>query len=752
MKTVFNRFRINGLFIMLAICLIAITSCKKENSFAEPDMPQVKTNAPSENLNPLVKTVAATSTTDLPDVDMQLCQVSPISRSDISPETPIEELTDGNGFSLSSGIVKINIAGKEVRLKGLTATFRFCENDRLIAIEGSAAIPSPIECIDFGEAAGTKIGFFTGHVINETLGLDFDLPADRAYFVFIIQTQLGASVCTDPNNPEERPIQIEIPGTSVNFKFITDFTDPFYYLEVPKMKVAESAEGVFNYVPVQPIPEMEPFAARSYVSGTYPMYGVLQINGHLYQNLPSVITQLTSDNPFDFPIEEGYKGGINGYFELGLPIGKDSSTLAEILSFSIPLGQASAAIKAVPIDGKIFSKAFLNTRIQPDNSWWPSFIPAKPNAEMDVTGFVQQDGQFRIGLRGEMGLQKSDNDKDLLLLAGELEATNEELRLRGDLQGPKEGWAINASIGKKQTDLNVEIPKTLTNNLSFSVKEEINKIIFEIDSISNLLSEAEKAYQFELSLRGLRDAIPNITSTARNKITDAVAKAKSDARIIIKSRIPKGYKLCSSPYAAIDDWIESIAQPYYPILNDLDAAVDGSLSNEAMRSQLENALRDLIDKKSVSASKTFNFVVGKDVVVRNPFTKKVKYIKKCGIKKTVSATISFRADVFDTDDVDLLNQAANNLQYIQPASDRVVQIGEVLQALPPRKVMVDLQFEVEAGAKKVPNLEKVGYKVQFNPSLFIYYAVLDGEHHQVEFDPFEWKSIVRMVVDKMKQE
>ncbi len=686
--------------------------------------------------------LASVSDSDGPVLDNRLCELSPISRADITPETPVTELEDGSGFQISSGIVKIKIDNREVRLKGLTATFRFCENDRLIAVEGSAAIPSPIECISFGESAGTEIGFFTGKYVNDhqdRYRLDFALPDDRAYFVFSVRTRLGVDICTNADNPGERPLSVEIPGTSTDFLFITDFSDPFYYLRLPKFAIAESANAHIQYEAVQPIPEMQPFGARSYISGTYPMYGVIQINGHLYQNMPSILTQLTSENPFDFPIEEGYLGGLNGYIDLSLPIGDNAvDGLGDILSFNIPLGEASAAISAVPVGGKILSKAFLNTRIQPDNSWWPGFIPAKPNGTLEVVGFIQQDGQFYLVLRGELGLQKSDNDQDLVNCVAELKADNESLELRGELNGPHDGWAVRAKIGGQQTDVSIEIPENLLETLSFSVKAELDQMVVTIDSLNGVLTEAERNLEIELSLQGLRDDIPKITAAARHKIEAGVASAKSRACSIVKGKIPKGFKLCSNPCPAINQWMDQLAHPYYQALESLDGAVSQTLTDEQARTALKKALQKLVDLESIRAQKTFSFKVGLARLKCRNVT-----------SKTVKVTISVDIEVLAPADLDLLNQAVENIQYIAPAQGRIFDLGEYLANLPPREVVVNTQAEVASGAQNIPDLKKVGYTVSLNPRQFEFYAQLDEGLVKATFDPFNWKSIVALVTDQL---
>ncbi|MEL7119377.1 MAG: hypothetical protein AAFO07_08055 [Bacteroidota bacterium] len=753
MENVLSSFSSKHFLMALLLGLVLVTACKKEDSFTTPAMPEL--NAQVSSQDPIVRTTPGTAAIELPQVDELLCELSPITRADITPESPIQELTDGNGFSISGGDLSINIKGREVFLKGLDATFRFCDNNRLIAIEGTAGIPSPIECIDFGDAVGTKIGFFTGSVINESLGLDFELPADRAYFVFTIETQLGVNICTNLDNPESRPVRIEIPKTGLSFQFITDFTDPFYYLEVPKMAVANSSEGVFQYQPIQSIPEFEPFNARTYVSGTYPMYGVLQVNGHLYQNLPSIIGQLASDNPFDFPIEEGYRGGINAYIDLSLPIGgkkkkkkddkdgnsgdknndnttkKDSSNLlSKILSFNIPLGQASAAIRAELVEGQFLSKAFINTLIQPDNSWWPNFIPAKPNGALNVQGFLQQDGEFRIGLRGEMGIQKSNNEADLINCVGTLQADNEQLLLRGELNGINEGWAVQATIADGETDMRLEIPESITADLGTDLEAEVAALEKLVADLQKKLEEAEDQLQIELSLRGLRTQLPGIVQTIEEEMDQGIAAGKKKAKDIINKSA-----LCekNDVYRYVCDKIDAAAKPYYQVLEALNAAVRPELSDEAARIQLEKALRDVIALPVLKVNISYKTKVAKYVKV---FRKRIRVCVNYIFKHTFSERLISNAQIAS------LKEAADNVTRIQPASDLVLDLASEMTELPTLEIIDKVKNLPE------PNLEQVGYIVNKREGTYQYYVAFNGKTHYKDFDPFSWSSIVKAIRGK----
>lgn len=670
------------------------------------------------------------------------CLIPFIKREDVTPTGDnITELEDG--FRIEEGLLSIKVGEQELKLVGISAEVRFCEEGYLKSLNGQVSIPSPTDCLSFGDLLRTDIGYFPGEYINTEFELDFPLPVDQSFFVFYISTNLGVEICTG-GEEGGRPISISVPGTSGQLLYILNHTDPFYFIEVEhelvgRIGLAESAQGNILYTPLQPIPEMPAFDCNSYISTDFDIYELINVKGDLYQN-QSFLKQLSQENPFDFNVEQGYKAGVNGELSLGFAIGPDSSLIADLMSFNIPLGEASAAITAVPnVDSQLVTRAFINTRIDPDDSWWPAFIPAKPNAEMDIIGYVQSGGQFYFVMRGEMGIQTTADDTDLLRVAAELQLDNEQLLLRGELDGPRDGWAIQSTINLDQSEVSVEIPENLIENLSFSVQAELDQMIFQIDSLNNLFSEAEENFAFELSLRGLRDAIPQITAAAKDKIDAGVAKAKADARRLIPPRIPKNFKLCNNPYPAIDRWIDAIAKPYYDIINALNAAVAPELSDESSRTQLREALQDLLDRRSINAAKTFSFKVGPKRLRCRDIT-----------SRTVRVTIRVQVDVLTADQITRLEQAIENLQYIQPAADEVARVGDIVGELPPREIHINLKAEIEAGAQPIPQLDKVGYIVQRDPLLYTFYAELDGQRVERDFDPLDWKSIVKMVIQHIQ--
>lgn len=723
------------------VLVLSLSSCKKE------EITDLKVEKDE-------KTMSQYSLIESRSSDNFICELSTIKRSDITPleNTTVIELEDDSGFSVNGG-VDININGIIFPLRGLETEFRFCENDNLESVVGKAAIPSPTDCIDFGDLIRTDIGFFTGDYVNNNFDLKFPLQPEQAYFVFFIGAQLGMEICTSGDG-STAPVTVTMPGGSGQLLFIIDFDDPFYFFEINHdllggIALAESAKGNIPFTPYAPIPEMPDFACNAFINCIdFSLFQVIEVSGDLYLN-QSFVKQLAKDNPFKFDAREGFKAGINGDIALSLSVepekkkdddpndsgegGPRDSTESVGVEFGIeiPLGKTSAALTAVPVQDELLLKAFMNTAIAPEG-WWPSIIPFTPNAEVDVVGYVQQDGQFYILLKGAMGIKRADSNADIVGANGEIYVANDGLSVKGELVGALDGWAVEANVRKEQSDVTIEIPNGLLNSLNQSVEGEFDLLNQEIAQIQQLLEEAEDQLNIELSLRGLKDQIPVITAEAKRQLDAGVASAKSRARTEINRRIPRGFKICTSPYRAIDNWIMSIAAPYYRAINDLNAAFSPELNDEQVKVKLEAALRKLASLKTISTRKTFSFKVG-------PSRLKCRDVTS----RTVSVSISFTKDVLTDSQVNQLIQAADNTQYIQPASDVVFNLKEQIGDLPDASVVVSAQAQV------VPNLTEIGYIFKSSPTSFQFYVELDGQKHYRAFDPFDWKSITKTIRDFM---
>lgn len=707
MKTSILGLCFKPIISCIVLCLLLTTSCKKD------DLPEV--NESSLISQRLVKgeTPSSYAAIETRSEDISICEQSSIRREDLIPEGEIIDLGAENGFRIDNGGLTIKVNEREIKLIGVEASFYFCDNGNLRAVSGKVVIPSPIDCIGFDDVFKTDIGFFTGAYINANHELDFQLEAERAYFVFYIGASLTMKLCTNLENPEPKPISISVPGADAEVLYLMDFSDPFFYLELEhesiegRMAYAYSVEGRIPYVPIVPVPEMESFDCRSYLSGVFPLYKVMSVKGDLYQNLPHPV-QLALTNPFEY-VTEGYKAGINGEIGLSLPIGKDSSTLSKILKLEMNLGYTSAAINVLPMNNSIIARAFLNAHVQPDNSGWPAFIPIKPNREIDVTGYVQQDGQFNLLLRSEMGIQKSADDSDLVNSVSSVYVDNEALTLRGELNGPNEGWAIESSIGVAKTEHTLEVPGELLSQLNPDVTSEIQGIEDQLNGLIADLGDAEDQLDIELSLKGLKAKIPGITSYANGQI-NAAAKKIDDA---VARVIPRSV-WCSSPSTPI-------VKPYRDAINRLNRAVTAELSLETQRKEIKLALEGLIELKTITVS-------------RISMKRKKVFGRGCSNISFPIPTVT--ETILTSSQVNTLQQAADNVQYIQPASNLVINLKEEIGELPSSEALDRLKnFEV-------PQLDGIGYAVEYSPSQFKYYLVLNGTRRYLDFDPFDWKSIV----------
>ena len=191
---------------------------------------------------------------------------------------------------------------------------------------------------------------------------------------------------------------------------------------VGNLGMAESFQGLIPYVPIQPVDKIVSFDGKSFRSGDFSIFKVIDVSGVMIQNKDFNV-ELTDKNPFPLTFTAGYGAGVNGSFELSLPI-------KGFISFNVPMGEASAAIVAEAGTNGVTAQAFLNGLAAPDNSWWPGFVPVKPGGQIKVSGYVQQQGQFDLSLSGEFEINSPTSKNKI---AGATRATNEAFSLAGEV-------------------------------------------------------------------------------------------------------------------------------------------------------------------------------------------------------------------------------------------------------------------------------------------------------------------------------
>ncbi len=675
-----------------------------------------------------------------PDICKEQCpeiEDGTLSKKDLKAEGIVVE-TD-KGMSVDGKLTITTENEKEVVLDNAIITVEYNDDGTVKSIEGKSTVPSPNDYIEFTDPVQADLGYYTGKWLNENWDLDVILMDERFYIAYRIAVALEMKVGANSDPNATKPLSIK-PPVGGHILYIFDYTDPFYYYsaaqdELGEMSFGESFEGNIPYIPIQPVNEIVTFNGKSIRGGTFPIFKVIEVSGVQIRNTEFNV-ELVEEEPFPLSFSAGFGAGINGAFDLSLPI-------SSWITFAIPLGEASAAITAEAGTNGVKAQAFLNGLAKPDNSWWPEIIPVKPGGQIRTSGYVQQDGAFDLELSGEFNLELPTNT---YAVDGFMGANNEAFTMTGSVLANGMTWAAGAEFRKGETEFKAKPPKELMDDINNLVNANIDSGFIKAETALEDLEKAIADYEFELSLRGLRSIIPAIVKEAKDRIADEMAAGIKSGQDQAKKIIDdEGLALCSDNIAS---QVNKLDDPYINALDRLNKAASETNDSETTRSEIEGALRDLAKLNRLKASTTVTITAGnKEVKALG-----VVVTPKCTFKSDFKRTVSIDVEVLTSAQVAQLNLAADNVKYIAETSDIKIEAQEIFNRIPAKEILEQLKMDIQNGTKTIPSIEELGFIKNHTTGKYLFYWIANGEQTDLEdvniFDPASiTDAIVRNLIE-----
>ena len=650
-----------------------------------------------------------------------------ITRSQMHPSGDVTETS--NGYIIKGSLDMDTEESGTVSFANADLNVEFNPDGTLKNISGRAQIPQPANFVEFADPVQADVGYFSGKYLNENRDFDIVLKEDISYFVYHIalaaEMKIGGN--DDPNSTKPLSLKLPVGG---HILYVADYNDPMFFFSgaqdlLGSLGFGSSLEGKIPYVPLQPVDGFRPFDGNSIRSGSFPIFKVIEASGSIIRNI-DFSAQLTDSDPLGVKFSAGYQAGINGAFDLSLPI-------ATFVSFGIPLGEASAAVSAELSSGGFVGQAFINGLAARDNTWWPNFIPVKPSGQIRTTGFVQQDGSFRLGLQGEFNLQlPSANEK----YVGSATVTNDDFTMEGSVTNDDLTWKARATFLKDATEYAATPPQKLLDDISSYVEAEIDSGFDALQKALQDLEDRTADYEFELSLRGLRSSLPKIISEARDLLSSGMKSAETKARKKIKDELAKrSLKLCSDDLKSV---IKTVTEPYRTVLDRLESAVAEPNDNDRTRSEIEAALRDAASKKRFKKTVTVTVKVANKTL-------------GCTFSSTQTGSATVDVRILPDDKVSLILEAADNVKYLAETSDRKFKARKIYDELPSKEELEKLRADIQSGVKKIPGLSEVGFIYSHDDKTYSFYVVHGGKRHDVpEFDMFDGGGVGGAIINILK--
>jgi len=724
-----KSFLLNGLYLAFLFLLLLMQACDKTNCEDDP---------------------CAEGCGECPDI----CETDPCSDPVLCPEQ-CPEFDDGtlgksnlkatgnveetaDGMIVDGSLIITTPEDSEIVLDDAEIVVEYNDDRTVKSISGTSNAPSPTDYMEFTEPVQADVGYYSGKYLNDNWDLDILLVDERFYLAFKIAVALELKVGANSDPDATKPLSIK-PPVGGHILYIYDYTDPFYFYSAAQdalgsLAFGESFQGYIPYVPMQPVDEIVSFQGNSVRGGKFPIYKVIEVNGTMIQ-ATSFNVELVEENPFPTNFSSGYSAGVNGEFELSLPI-------SDWISFSIPLGEASAAITAKAGTSGVEAQAFLNGLAKPDNSWWPEFIPVKPEGQIRASGYVQQEGKFDLELSGEYNLHMPN---DVFAIEGSIGATNKALTIGGSMLANGLTWQAEAEFRANETEFKANPPQELLDDINNLVNSNIDSALTKAETALADLEKATEDYEFELSLRGLRSTIPTIVSEAKKRIADEVADGIESGRAQTDKILDdEGFALCSDN---ISKQVKKLDDPYIDALNRLSDAAANSNDNETTRKEIEGALRDLAKLDRLNKLTTVTIVAG-NKKVNNPYP--IPDVKKCTFTSSFKRTVKLDVQILTAQQVELLNTAADNVKFITETSDIKIEAEEIWKKVPSTEIMAKLKDDIENGTKSIPSIGEVGFINHHDKGTFSYYWVVNGERKELEdVDIFSPDAISDMIIDSL---
>ncbi|MFL1894569.1 hypothetical protein ACJRPK_02635 [Aquimarina sp. 2-A2] len=501
--------------------------------------------------------------------------------------------------------------------------------------------------------------------------------------------------------------------------------------------IGVSEQGFLSYVPTKAVDDILSFSAKSVRGGSFSFWKILEANGMYYEN-----KELSADLQFDEPMQSdigyNYRSGINGELELSLPI-------KSFISFGFPIGQGSAAVIAeASAQNGVTAKAFINGLVDPDTSWWPNLIPLKPDGQLKAYGYIVENGNFDVGLSGSFSIQMPEKSQEV---AGTLRLTEDAFTMTGKVTRNDEVWSAKATFTKDETEYIAIPPENFSDHIGDLVGHKIDSTFAVVENAIGNLEEAIKDYEFELSLRGLRETLPAVVSNSLSIIDESVAAGIADGRRQADTYLSQnGRVLCSDNIASV---VNNVTAPYKAALIRLRNAVNESNDNDQTRMEIEAALRELAALHTIDKRVDVSITHGnKEVRVLGEVV-----VPKCTTTGIVTRSITIKATVLNSGQVSQLLEAANNVKYIQQTSDIMIAAQRIVDELPSIEDLQNLKDSIQECVNQISdNIGDLGFIKNHTTNKYTYFLVINGERTEVSgFDIFDSSAVIDIAMPEFDQ-
>lgn len=636
-------------------------------------------------------------------------------------------ITDG-GYTID-GSLKIDAGYDNDQLfTNAELELEFDSNGELLSLVGLANPPEVLsDNINVESSARAEVGLYTGRQLNRDGGFEILLQDQRQYLAFLFEVGTDL-VLSDPTSSDEGD-SITI-GTPLGGKIvlITDPADEMVYhygeLSGTAQGYAESDQGLLPYEPLIDHPALDRFNGHSYETGKFSLdvkaFNFLTIDGQLIIRQPRF-----KDIDFLRPLESkiNYAAGFNGDVDLSFGV-------LGFQLFSFDLAQASASFKV----SKKRQALSIFGAIGRNEPWLPSWIPILPNSQIEADFTARGTGRLEANL---VGTYRSMLPR--ATLEGAVRMDNESVTMSALITSAN-NQGVEITFKNQETHGVVNIDLDFADQVNAQVGDALGRLEQNVRAQQDELLDAIGNYELELSLNGLRDAIPGIVSAIIPVLNGVPGQVYSS----VQSEVKKGINAnnvcvpilgCAVSNGVRDGAARAAASsarsqastrvaPYISRLENLrDTAARGD--DDQVRAALKMALQEVYNNRQVD------------------FTVSVK-VGVTGFSKTFKKRVN-QAILSGAQAAQVLN-AINNIDSIPVAGDLVITRQDIVDNLPTEQILDTVRSEVESGTALVPGISGVTYSVirgQYSGGILLN----DGREYRVDFNVMSPQEAIEGLAD-----
>ena len=440
----------------------------------------------------LADTLSAFSITVMPEI---------LDRTNFTPMGDVTPITDGYQ---SDGDLVLSTGEHEQVFTNASLTLTFDENDALEDLSGETDLPIRIsDNVAVNGTVRSVVQTLTGREINadETFGIQ--LVDDTQYFVFYIGTSLDI-VITDRNNPSGAETVTLTTPASGEILLIIDPTDTFRYdyASTPLLGargIGESDNGLIPFVPALSFAELDSFSGHQIEKATIGVgtkyVDFFEVTGTAVTKNPQ-FSDINWDDVFESDVE--FRAGLNGDLDFALSV-------VGFGLFSFDLAESSTTLD-IGFDRQQIAMSF---KIEPDFAEFPDPYNLGPSTVTTGDGYINGDGSYGIFLQSDWGISLPEAS-----ISGLMSLEDDVVTLAGQVSEDDDTLTVSLTFDSGETIGRIEFPEPFESNINNTVSESLDRQLADVEQTQQDLEDATADYEFEVSLRGLRESLPAMMDRA----------------------------------------------------------------------------------------------------------------------------------------------------------------------------------------------------------------------------------------------